>query len=519
MARAALGRPDLLVLDEVEAHLDDAANERLLSWIADYDGIVVAATHDSRWVARADQVIDVRYSGVSKGEHCSSFASLGLGALALLGSFLTQAGEPTPSVVGPALAEPAKPTVAFESREYSWMDPLGILKLRHDKLLSEVGPIRYDVDKWSFRLNGRLHVDTADFDSNEVVVDDTTDIRRGRLAYQVRYDNAWRALVDYEYLGVFPGFRNTYLRYSKDDLRVTLGHQLPPFGLEEQTSSNELPLLERSLVQAITPGFQIGGAIQLSSEDGQVACGVFGDPLDQAARTLGDGISITARATGRAMRFDGPLPGQLHLGAAVEQRHYDDGEQVRFRTFPEARLSDERLLTTGRLDGVDSSTGFATELIFDRGPVGLQAEWILRQLNGAGDPLFQGGYVQLSTYLTGEHRRYSVRRGTIRPPRPEKRFGELELVARYSWLDLEDGEVTGGEQVNASIGLNWQVGRNWRYSVAFVNARARPDSSGDPVDLDVLQARVRQLRPTCQLRPIEALTCSPPVTSPSSRSS
>lgn len=55
LARALLGTPTLLVLDEVDAHLDQEAREALLLHLSQYPGFALIASHDPRVLAQARQ--------------------------------------------------------------------------------------------------------------------------------------------------------------------------------------------------------------------------------------------------------------------------------------------------------------------------------------------------------------------------------------------------------------------------------------------------------------------------------
>jgi ABC-type lipoprotein export system ATPase subunit len=63
LARALLGQPRLLVVDEPTGNLDDASAALVIRHLGDYaaaGGLVLMATHDSRAVAAATQVIELR---------------------------------------------------------------------------------------------------------------------------------------------------------------------------------------------------------------------------------------------------------------------------------------------------------------------------------------------------------------------------------------------------------------------------------------------------------------------------
>lgn len=56
LARAVLGSPRLLLLDEADTHLDPATSEALGRVIAEYSGTVLMIVHSEQWLRLADQV-------------------------------------------------------------------------------------------------------------------------------------------------------------------------------------------------------------------------------------------------------------------------------------------------------------------------------------------------------------------------------------------------------------------------------------------------------------------------------
>ncbi len=92
---------------------------------------------------------------------------------------------------------------------------------------------------------------------------------------------------------------------------------------------------------------------------------------------------------------------------------------------------------------------------------------------------FWGFYAQLGWFLTGEHKPYHHAEGTfarLEPNNPMKNnnpfrkghHGALEVTARISTVDLNDGAVTGGEMTNFTIGLNWYLTRATRLMFNYV---------------------------------------------------
>src|SRR5262249_14559605 len=129
--------------------------------------------------------------------------------------------------------------------------------------------------------------------------------------------------------------------------------------------------------------------------------------------------------------------------------------------------STARLVDTGPF--ASGSTGIiGTEVFYVHGPFSAQAEWAWAFANDSvvggvnqGSLGFNGGYVQLTYFLTGENRTYDRRlgrEGSTYIASPYTPFwlvgrdggglsfgpGAWELAARWSYLNLNDGPIRGG---------------------------------------------------------------------------
>ena len=85
------------------------------------------------------------------------------------------------------------------------------------------------------------------------------------------------------------------------------------------------------------------------------------------------------------------------------------------------------------------------------------------------DVAFEGYYGQISYFLTGEHRTWERKTGTLGRIKPFENFflvrdcdcntqsgwGAWEVAARYSHADLSDFDVIGGEGDSFTFGMNW----------------------------------------------------------------
>jgi phosphate-selective porin OprO/OprP len=154
-----------------------------------------------------------------------------------------------------------------------------------------------------------------------------------------------------------------------------------------------------------------------------------------------------------------------------------------------------------------------TEAFFVRGPFSMMAEYAwtcaddAQVVNGApkgttgvnntnlfhklkagtslGSPWFNGGYVQLGYFLTGENRTYDRRLGTVgstyisSPYTPfwltrgeDGKFlmgrGAWEAVVRFNYLDLNNGDIAGGKSNAFEAGLNWFLTTNLKFQFEYL---------------------------------------------------
>jgi phosphate-selective porin OprO/OprP len=179
----------------------------------------------------------------------------------------------------------------------------------------------------------------------------------------------------------------------------------------------------------------------------------------------------------------------LHLGLGYSYglRNEDNLEApMRFRTRPESRLTDDRLVDTGSIPGKRRDTVNA-ELAMVYGPWSFQGQcyYLSLDADAADDPDFWGYYAFLSYFITGEHRNYNRSAGIFTGVTPQPVFhpskgewGAWELALRHSYVDLNDGIIQGGKENNLTAGLNWIHNRNVRmmfnYIHAYVKDRASP---------------------------------------------
>lgn len=337
------------------------------------------------------------------------------------------------------------------------------------------------------RLGGRIHLDAAAFAEDVTDFDDAFEFRRLRVALNGRYKDDWRYLMDYDFGGTVEGWKSLWLRYAGyEDFRITVGNQIAPFSLEELTSSNALTFVERSLANALSPAFYAGAAAQYRGENWSASGGVFGNPIENNPKKRNDGVGVNGRLTWAPIKERNHV---LHFGGSAEYRNVDS-DDYRIRSRPESGLANARLIDTRSIEDVNDTLLYGLEAAWMKGPFSIQAEYMATELDRDSlDVDFAGWYAQASWFVKGEGRRYS-RRGYFRYPRL-KRGDAVELAARISALDLEDGDITGGEEVNTTLGVNWYVNENLRVMGNWIHAEAEPNRNGVDDSVDIFQIRLQ----------------------------
>lgn len=307
------------------------------------------------------------------------------------------------------------------------------------------------VDKqYSFKVGGRIQYDYNRAEENGVADEDDFGIRRARL-YAAGDIQDWSYKAQFN-IGQGNGGspEDLYIRYNGfgKKAKITIGNQRMPFGLEAQTSSNDITMLERS---AITEGYDIGReeGIQLAGSKDDFTYAIAAFEVDGSSGSEDD-FGVAARTTFTPVKTEDTV---VHLGAAY-QNVADDSSAVGL----------EFAVSTGSLHG-------QVEYI--------DAEW-------AGVDL-DGYYVQVGYILTGEQRPYKG--GKFKRVKPKGDCGAVELVVRYEDGDGNYGDIElGSTDASAwGIGVNWYLKNNVRLGMNYTDGE---DNNG-PDDGDEFRARVQ----------------------------
>ena len=385
--------------------------------------------------------------------------------------------------------------------------------------------LRFETEDKRFQLGvgGRIQLDCAFFDQDEdlkyAVGDeqDGAEFRAARLNVQGRlYDSVvFRAEYDFAGDNGDGKFKDVYLGLTDLPAVGTLkvGHVREPFGLERVTGTNYHAFMELALPNVFAPNRNLGLLAQnhVFEKRATWSVGAFKVVDDFPSDDDCDedqGFALTGRVTALPWyRDDGRR--LVHLGVAYSHRN-PDGASPRaamtgWRERPESHLAnryvdtDSRLiegyrLVDARLDDVDL-LGIEAAVVL--GPFHLQGEYMAARADTdfSGHHTFSGYYAQAGYFISGEHRPYNAataQYGRVCPKRDfalkgERGWGAWEVALRYSCLDLDDGMIRGGQEQNATLGVNWYLNPNTRLMLNFIHAEIEHDLYEG--DLNIFQSR------------------------------
>ena len=307
------------------------------------------------------------------------------------------------------------------------------------------------------------------------------EFRAARLVVRGQLGSARR--ISYFYAGEYNGMsrepdqsalRMTDLAFTVafgENGALTLGKTKEPIHLARIMPGDGVLLMERATMDALVPSRGTGIKWHNTAQNQRLnwTIGWFSDFFESGNSTQDLHSQFTGRVSGTPV-FEQEGRRLIHLGASY--RYAEVGNVLRFRERPEANTA-PRYLDTGEFAADKSRT---VNLEFGAVYEGwsLQAEYLQMRVDSpeTGDPQLSGWYLAGSYILTGESRSYSRNGGfffKVAPSAPMDGggpgYGAVELTARYSDTDFNDGELEGGEFSRWSLGANWYLTDQWRLEV------------------------------------------------------
>jgi phosphate-selective porin OprO/OprP len=304
--------------------------------------------------------------------------------------------------------------------------------------------------------------------------EDTPDVRAARFGMVLRSkgERGWEAFVAVDYQEKRTREDNIFqlydlrFRVSFGPVKLDIGKQKQPFAHEMLGLSLLNPQQERILSPFFVTrsiGVQVSG--QLAGDRMTWAAGWFNDWLETGANFSNNANDYVGRITG-LVKASADNMDYMHLGLGLRRVGSDAG-MIRLSGRPESNVAD-KYLDTGDFPA-DYAGELSLEAVWDRGPFTLIAEHVESRAAApdSGNPGFSGSYLMLSWRVTGESRPYNRATGTAVGITPTHRHGAIELVVRFSRVDLKDGAIDGGVLEKTHFGVNWWASRQWKVGASY----------------------------------------------------
>ena len=363
---------------------------------------------------------------------------------------------------------------------------------------------------YSFWIDSRIQLDGAVFfgesDGAEPIGNGVA-IRRARFAVNAQVTKNWFGQLDLDFSKGIPEIKDAYLRYcGLGFLEIQAGNFKEMFSMEENNTSRYLAFMERPMaVSALVPSRHLGLQVQANHKWLLASAGLFFQPTEDADMYenvqdnnkdygRGPGYSVTAKVI--AMPFYNREETGIHLGVAgsfrtpkstVSPKKYGGLElSTRNATF----INRKKYLDTYMIPDVHHNMLLNTEFAAHYKGLRVQAEFIQNYVY-LNDPVsfgqeyvsrlfFKGWYVHAGILLFGGSQRYDNHYGEFTQPVRGRKWGDLELLLRYDYLNLNSHHILGGEGQNFTAGLNYYVNNNVKIVLNYTYTDNKSIKDGEP---------------------------------------
>ncbi len=366
---------------------------------------------------------------------------------------------------------------------------------------------------FKFWLDNRVQMDGAtyfglqngmvDNDGNPYMAGGVS-LRRVRMAVKAQVSKYWYGELDLNFSnGVFE-LEDAIVAYAGiPGVELKAGNFKEDFSMEETTTSRYTTFMERAMVVAMfAPGRHVGISAGWHRNWLRASAGISWQLVDNASTRLNVeemskiGKGIGANYTGKIvfMPWESQVDYGLHLGYNVSYRSgkkVDDntstGEAAPrgyngnyFSTRNATAINrtkfisaeyygvDYDLLQGAEFAGYYKGFRFASEFIFNNSYMDANSPILNVNTN---TKKFWGFYAQASYLLFGGSQRYDSSQSEFTQPIRGKKWGDVELMFRYDYVNLNSEDVYGGSGENYAVGVVYHINNNVKFMVNYQYSR------------------------------------------------
>jgi phosphate-selective porin OprO/OprP len=363
-------------------------------------------------------------------------------------------------------------------------------------------------DGTAFGMNLSYQYDSDNFSHDDGVFTDANTFRRKQIGIYARKNGVFDFTMTYDFES--HAWQDVYARVQsaallKQDIGAfRLGFSKIPLGLENLTSSTATSFIEAALpTEAIQETRRIGIDWALQRPHFIVDAGYYfkGGPKPGYGYYFNGTPSTKGKtAAGRLVWIPLNEPGNiLHFAASAAKETPAANVDIFgilkpaievIRTRPEADLTAVRLVNSGNILYADRIDRVGLEQLWISGPWSVQSEYLDARIQrpfGLSTYKASGYYIFGSWVLTGESRGYA--NGVVSDLHPQEKFGAVELLLRYSAVDLNDQPIPGGKEHDWTLGLNWYLNKYFKIQTNFIHADS--ERQGKSIDPNIFETRLQ----------------------------
>lgn len=318
-------------------------------------------------------------------------------------------------------------------------------------------------------------------------------IRRARFAAKAQVTPNWYGEIDIDLANGLAELKDAYLRYDGiKNVELQIGNFKEPFSMQRNTSSRYLQFMERPMVTYLAPSRHLGANVKYSIPLIWISGGVFFQEIAGAeeATNVQDNNKDFGRSTGESFtgkvvirplyKFDDM---ELHIGGAVSYRTPKAHDApsafggMRYSMRNSTSINRKKYIDTDVIKGVDHALVYTGELAGHYKGLRVETAYIGSQVHlkqdspeaNKNDKNFRGWYAQAGYLLLGGKQRYDYGGAKYNRIERGQKWGDLELTARYEFIDLNDfkGDVFGGSAEAYTLGLNFWVNNNVKFMLNY----------------------------------------------------
>lgn len=348
--------------------------------------------------------------------------------------------------------------------------------------------------------SGRVYMDGAFYLDDETKMGNGTNIPDVRIGLKAVYQK-WDFKLDMGYANSKVSPKDIHIRYNIDKTSfIKAGYYGELFGYEAWESTAYVKFNGKSpSTGAFESGRRIGVVYERWGKQYWMAAGVYGD---------GDAVNNTKEgndgyaATGRFLYTPFKEPGKIfHIGASgtfrkADANGYDEDGKESARTISYAASLGSTAIEKGKpvnatISDADYQAKYNVELLGSYGPLFLVAEYYHTNVERKNSmPAFKGSgaYAQVGFLAIGDNYSYNDIDARLKAPKPKS----LELVARYDYLDLNDGhaQIYGGTMSTWAFAVNYYINKHVIAKVNYSHmsmGKKNPFAAGE--DVSAIQGR------------------------------